>query len=66
MQADTTTIWIIELLELYLHTGDVSFLEELYPIVPGAVQWQIGASAQLGLPYELVCTYDILDLQQYP
>jgi len=64
--ADTTTIWLLELLELYRHTGDVSMLAELYPTAVGAVKWQIGASKQLGLPYGLVCTYDILDLQQYP
>ena len=63
---DTTTIWIIETLELYLHTGDISLVTQWYPVAVKALDWLIAASQQLGLPYELVCTYDILDLQQYP
>lgn len=31
-----------------------------------AIKWQIGACQQLGLPYKLVCTYDIPNFQQYP
>ena len=64
--ADTTSIWILELLELYQHTGDFSLLQRLYPVAVGGIKWQIAVSQKLGLPYELVCTYDILDLQQYP
>lgn len=30
VMADTTSIWILELLELYHHTGDTAFLKELY------------------------------------
>jgi hypothetical protein len=29
VMADTTSIWILELLELYHHTGDVAFLKQL-------------------------------------
>lgn len=66
VMADTTSVWIIELLELWQHTGNAELLQELYHAAVGGVKWQIAASEQLGLPYGLVCTYDILNLQQYP
>lgn len=107
---DVTTVWIIELLELYKQTGDLDLLTELYPNGEGlcasqqreacgrtglpapptpavvrGIGFQITVSEQIGLPWHLVraepsggpvaaptrrprpqvCTYDILDLQQY-
>ncbi len=44
IMADTTSIWIIELLELYQHTGDAALLEQLYGVAVGAIKWQISAA----------------------
>jgi hypothetical protein len=63
--ADTTTLWITQLYEFYVHTGNASFVQEMWPVAQRAIAWQVGASAQIGLPWHLVCTYDILVLEAY-
>ena len=63
--ADTTTLWIVELYEMYINTGDISLVERFWPAAQRAIAWQIGACEQIGLPWRLVCTYDIIDFQQY-
>jgi non-lysosomal glucosylceramidase len=63
--ADVTTIWLLNLLDIYRNTGDVEFLQELWPVATAAFEWQAGQAAPTGLPQHLVCTYDILDLQVY-
>lgn len=62
---DTTTLWVMELLELWHNTGDEDFLLEMWPIAKRAVYWQIQEASQIGLPWHLVCTYDIIDFDQY-
>lgn len=62
---DTTTIWLLGLWEMYRGTGDMGLLQDLYPYVPRAVQWQAGVSQEYGLPSHLVCTYDILQLEKH-
>ena len=63
--ADTTTLWIVELYEMYINTGDLAVVEKYWPNAVAAIKWQIGACEQIGLPWRLVCTYDIIDFQQY-
>lgn len=58
--ADTTSLWITELWEFYINTGDEALVVEMWPVAQKAIAWQIAASAQIGLPWKLVCTYDIL------
>ena len=61
IMGDTTTLWIVELLELYRHTGDESLLADLWPTAARALAWAVNNSAGAGgLPFELYCTYDIL------
>jgi non-lysosomal glucosylceramidase len=63
---DVTTIFILETLELYRWTNDLTFLKDMYPHVLAGIQWQLSVSSRLGLPEHLECTYDIPDMSQYP
>jgi non-lysosomal glucosylceramidase len=65
VMADTTTLWLVELYEFWINTGDRVLLDEMWPTAAAAVAWQINACSQIGLPWRLVCTYDIIDFQQY-
>ena len=56
VMGDTTTIWLLELLEVYQHTGELTLIESLWPQVQRAAAWQIASTAEIGLPYTLVCT----------
>ena len=51
---DTTTIWLLELLEIYQHTGELTLIESLWPQVQRAAAWQIASTAEIGLPFKLV------------
>jgi len=65
IMADTTTLWITELYELWCHTGDPTLLTDLWPIAVKAINWTIANSAEIGLPWKLYSTYDILWLDSY-
>jgi len=65
IMGDTTTLWVVELLELWRNTGDGALLAELYPAAARALQWLMANAAPLGLPEKLYCTYDILWLDGY-
>jgi len=51
---------------MYKNTGDQGLLEELYPQVVKAVQWQAAQSSTWGLIQYIIDTYDILRLDVYP
>jgi hypothetical protein len=65
IMGDTTTLFVVEVWEYFIGTGDESLLAEFYPTVVTAVDWAIKQGGPDGLPLHLVCTYDILDLDQY-
>jgi non-lysosomal glucosylceramidase len=65
IMADVTTVWVLELLELWRNTGDESLLEELWPNAVAALQWMLSVSSDIGLPLHLPCTYDQLSLDNY-
>ena len=62
---DVTTIWILELLEIWRGTNDTERLKAAWPAVVRGMQWQIRQSIDFGLPAHLVCTYDILAMEKY-
>ena len=62
---DTTTIWVLEVLEIFRNTGNVTRLIEAWPSVVSAVKWSISMSEAQGIPAHLVCTYDILGMEVY-
>ena len=65
IMGDTTTLFVVEVYEYWIGTGDESLLAEFYPTVRTATEWAIAQGGADGLPTHLVCTYDILDLDQY-
>ena len=65
IMGDTTTLWVIELLELWRQTGDEALLAEQWPTAAGALAWLMNNSSPLGLPEKLYSTYDILWLESY-
>lgn len=54
---DTTTLWVLEVLEIFLHTGNTTRVQEAWPAIVSAVNWSIRMSSAQGLPAHLVCTY---------
>lgn len=38
---DVSSVWVLQLLELFRHTGDRALLAELYPHVPWAAAWMV-------------------------
>ena len=65
IMGDTTTLWVVELLELWRGTGDDALLDDLYPTAARALAWLMANAAPLGLPERLYSTYDILWLDRY-
>jgi non-lysosomal glucosylceramidase len=65
VMADTSSVFVLELLELWRHTGDGALLAELWPAAARATAWMIGNAAALGLPLHLVCTYDMLGIESH-
>ena len=55
---DCTTTFVLDVYGLYLWTGDRKYLDELWPHVKKAAQWQIERSRRFGLPDHLNNTYD--------
>ena len=67
IMADTTTLWIMEQYEYYINTNKTAYLASNYNTIKRALGW-IMANANInkqGLPYKLVCTYDIIAFDQY-
>ena len=62
---DTSTTFVLELLELWQHTGDEALLADLWPSAARAVAWMVGNAAPVGLPLHLVCTYDMMALEKH-
>ena len=58
---DTTSLYVTELYEFWVSTGNASLVAEFWPAAKSAIGWLIQASSQIGLPWHLVCTYDILE-----
>ena len=54
---DTTTIWLLELLEIYQSTGNITRLQAAWPAAVKGINWQIAVSQAYGIPAHLVCTY---------
>lgn len=65
VMADTTTLWIVELYEFWINSGDSALVQEMWPIAAKAIAWQIEACVQIGLPWHLTATYDIINFEQY-
>lgn len=65
IMGDTTTLWVVELFEVWRETGDDALLAELWPVAARALGWLAENALPLGLPEKLYSTYDILWLDTY-
>ena len=65
VMGDTSSVFVLELLELWRHLGDEALLAELWPSAVRATQWMASNAAVLGLPLHLVCTYDMLGIESH-
>ena len=62
---DSSSAFVIELLELYRWANDTETLKLYYKTVKGVVKWQLNVSAAFGLPYRLETTYDLLGFPRF-
>lgn len=65
IMSDSTSMFIVYVLELLRWGGDNTTLQLYYPTVKRAAQWQMMRAEELGLPQHLETTYDILQFPQY-
>jgi non-lysosomal glucosylceramidase len=65
IMGDTTTLWVVELFEVWRETADDALLAELWPVAARALGWLAANAQPLGLPEKLYSTYDILWLDSY-
>lgn len=61
---DTTTLWTVELYEIYRHTGDILLVQQLWPAAARAFYWAINNAGAQGIPQFLTCTYDHFGFEQ--
>lgn len=65
VMADSTSMFVLYVLELLRWDGDSATAQRYYPTVKRAAQWQMNASAVHGVPRKLQTSYDILDFPKY-
>lgn len=59
VNGDCSTVFALSVYMTYKWTGDKAFVDEMWPKVKNATEWQIDRSKQFGLPDHLVSTYDL-------
>jgi hypothetical protein len=66
VMGDVSTVFLIEVLQLYEWTNDEAFLRELAPVALRAADWfaNVG-TAGTPLPHKQCCTYDIIQFADY-
>ena len=63
---DSSSAFVIELLELYRWGNDTTSIKLYYEtVVKGVVRWQLNVSAAYGVPYRLQTTYDLLGFPRF-
>jgi non-lysosomal glucosylceramidase len=63
--SDSSSMFIVYLLELMRWSNDTRSLELYYPAAKRAAQWQMDKSEEFGVPLGLDSTYDILKFPKY-
>ena len=70
---DTTSIYVLEVYELYMHTGNKTWVSETWPAVKKAIDWCISnanapapnATEPYGLPQKITTTYDHFGFERH-
>jgi len=65
IMSDSSSMFVIYILELLRWDGDTGTAALYYPTVKRVVAWQLAAAKTYGVPYKLETTYDILEFPQY-
>jgi non-lysosomal glucosylceramidase len=63
--SDSSSMFIVYLLELMRWSNDTRSLELYYPTAKRAAQWQMDKSKEFGVPLGLETTYDIMGFPKY-
>ena len=69
IMGDATSIFILETLQVWRQTADLSWLASVWPAIIKAVDWEVGRSSMvkgLDLPTEVCTTYDYLEIARKP
>lgn len=65
IMSDSTSMFIVYVLELLRWSGDNVTLQLYYPVIKKAAEWQMAVSLEYGVPQHLETTYDILGFPKY-
>merc|ERR1719506_2310006 len=65
IMSDSSSMFIVYLLELMRWSNDTRSLELYYPTAKRAAQWQMDKSKEFGVPLGLETTYDIIGFPRY-
>lgn len=60
IMSDSSSMFILYVLELLRWSGDTETVKLYYPTIRRAAMWQMNKSAEFGVPLQLETTYDIL------
>eukprot|EP00038_Savillea_parva_P009621 m.184763 g.184763 ORF g.184763 m.184763 type:complete len:1027 (+) comp16225_c0_seq1:84-3164(+) len=58
LMGDTTTLYLLEMWEILLHTGNTSYVKSKWASAKNATAWMIGNAGNFSLPQYLQTTYD--------
>eukprot|EP00912_Choanoflagellata_sp_UC4_P002296 UC4_evm1s1444 len=58
LMGDTTSLYLLEMYEILLHSGNLSFIKNQWNSAKRAIDWMILNAGDLGLPQKLATTYD--------
>lgn len=62
---DCNPVFILSVYMIHKWMGDDAFLDEMWPHIERAAEWQMEQSQTFGLPNDLACTYDLSGFQKY-
>ena len=62
---DSSSAFVLEVLELYRLGNDLKTVSLYYETVKGVVKWQLTSSAKLGVPFKLETSYDLLGFPRF-
>ena len=65
IMSDSTSMFIVYVLELYKWDADVVTLKTYWPVIQKAVSWINSTALEFGVPYKLETTYDVLGFPKY-
>merc|ERR1719174_2595411 len=65
VMSDSSSMFVLYVLELLRWSGDRATLQLYYPVVKRVAQWQMNVSSTFGVPVGLETSYDILGFPRY-